>query len=156
MRARLERLVRPAIALVVVVAGGLAALSLAGLPAELVATAGFRIGQPLWFLGVYLAVSALVPVMLRAHERARVADAARCCSPRVVAVDVTRFATGVDAIGFLNLLLVWLLVQQLGFHLADGALDGLGPPRCSGHRRRRARAPRRCSPPSGRTPSTCS
>ena len=51
---------------------GLAALSLAGLPAELVATAGFRIGQPLWFLGVYLAVSALVPVMLRAHERARV------------------------------------------------------------------------------------
>ena len=73
VRARLERLVRPAIALVVVVAGGLAALSLAGLPAELVATAGFRIGQPLWFLGVYLAVSALVPVMLRAHERARMA-----------------------------------------------------------------------------------
>ena len=52
--------------------GGLAALSLAGLPAELVATAGFRIGQPLWFLGVYVAVSALVPVMMRAHERARV------------------------------------------------------------------------------------
>jgi len=50
--ARLERLVRPAIALVVVVAGGLVALSLAGLPAEVVATAGFRIGQPLWFLGV--------------------------------------------------------------------------------------------------------
>ena len=82
VRARLERLVRPAIALVVVVAGGLAALSLAGLPAELVATAGFRIGQPLWFLGVYLAVSALVPVMLRAHERARVAHAGRCCSRR--------------------------------------------------------------------------
>ena len=45
----------------------------------------------------------------------------------MVAVDVTRLATGVDAIGFLNLLLVWLLVQQFGFHLADGALDGLRP-----------------------------
>ncbi|HKH09315.1 MAG TPA: acyltransferase family protein, partial [Agromyces sp.] len=67
VRARLERLVRPAIALVVVVAGALVALSIAGLPPELVATAGFRIGQPLWFLGVYLATSALVPVMVRAH-----------------------------------------------------------------------------------------
>jgi len=125
VRARLERLVRPAIALVVVVAAGLAALSLAGLPAELVATAGFRIGQPLWFLGVYIAVSALVPVMLRAHERARVLTPLVLLAA-VVTVDVTRLSTGIDAIGFLNLLLVWLLVQQFGFHLADGGVDGLG------------------------------
>ena len=124
VRSRLERLVRPALALVVVVAAGLAALALAGLPAELVATAGFRIGQPLWFLGVYLAISALVPVMLRAHERARVLTPIVLLAA-VVTVDVTRIATGLDAIGFLNLLLVWLLVQQLGFHLADGALDRL-------------------------------
>ena len=64
--------------------------------------------------------------MVRAHERARVATPVLLLVG-VVAVDVTRFATGVDAIGFLNLLLVWLLVQQLGFHLADGALDGLRP-----------------------------
>ena len=125
VRARLERLVRPAIALVVVVAGALVALSLAGLPAELVATAGFRIGQPLWFLGVYLAISALVPVMLRAHERARMLTPFALLAA-VVAVDVTRLSTGVEAIGFLNLLLVWLLVQQLGFHLADGSLDRFG------------------------------
>ena len=125
VRARLERLVRPALALVVVVAAGLAALALAGLPAELVATAGFRIGQPLWFLGVYLAISALVPVMLRAHERARKLTPL-VLLVAVVAVDVTRLTTGVDAIGFLNLMLVWLLVQQLGFHLADGDLDRLG------------------------------
>ncbi|MCD2441300.1 acyltransferase [Agromyces sp. SYSU K20354] len=124
VRARLERLVRPAVALVVVVAAGLAALAVAGLPAELVATAGFRIGQPLWFLGVYIAISALVPVMLRAHERARVLTPVMLLAA-VVAVDVTRLATGVEAIGFLNLMLVWLLVQQLGFHLADGALDRL-------------------------------
>ena len=126
VRARLERLVRPAIALVVVVAGALVALSLAGLAPELVATAGFRIGQPLWFLGVYVATSALVPVMVRAHERARVLTPLALLAG-VVAVDVLRFSTGVDAIGFVNLLLVWLLVQQLGFHLADGALDRLAP-----------------------------
>jgi hypothetical protein len=71
VRARLERLVRPAIALVIVVAVGLLALTFAGVAPELVATAGFRIGQPLWFLGVYVAISALVPLMVRAHERAR-------------------------------------------------------------------------------------
>ncbi|MEF3404779.1 acyltransferase family protein [Agromyces sp. CCNWLW203] len=126
VRARLERLVRPAIVLVAVVAAALVALSLAGLPAEMVATAGFRIGQPLWFLGVYLATSALVPLMVRAHERARVLTPVALLAG-VVAVDVLRFSTGLDGIGFLNLLLVWLLVQQLGFHLADGALDRLAP-----------------------------
>jgi peptidoglycan/LPS O-acetylase OafA/YrhL len=126
VRSRLERLVRPAIALVVVVAGALVALSLAGLPAELVATAGFRIGQPLWFLGVYIAVSALVPTMLRAHERARVLTPLALIAG-VVAVDVVRLSTGLDGIGFVNLLLVWLLVQQLGFHLADGSVDRLSP-----------------------------
>jgi surface polysaccharide O-acyltransferase-like enzyme len=124
VRARLDRLVRPAIAIVIVVAGGLVALSLAGLPADLVATAGFRIGQPLWFLGVYIAISALVPLMVRAHERARMLTPLGLLAA-VIAVDVVRLSTGVEAIGFLNLLLVWLLVQQLGFHLADGALDRL-------------------------------
>lgn len=126
VRARVERLVRPAVVLVAVVAAALVALSLAGLPPEMVATAGFRIGQPLWFLGVYLATSALVPLMVRAHERARVLTPV-VLLVGVVAVDVLRFSTGLDGIGFLNLLLVWLLVQQLGFHLADGALDRLSP-----------------------------
>ncbi|GAA1797107.1 acyltransferase [Agromyces neolithicus] len=124
VRARLDRLVRPALALVVVVSAGLAALAVAGLPAELVATAGFRIGQPLWFLGVYIAISALVPVMVRAHERARLLTPVVLLAA-VVAVDITRLTTGAEPIGFLNLLLVWLLVQQLGFHLADGGLDRL-------------------------------
>jgi hypothetical protein len=63
--------------------------------------------------------------MLGAHERARVLTPLVLLAA-VVAVDVTRLSTGVEPIGFLNLLLVWLLVQQLGFHLADGGVDGLG------------------------------
>ncbi|MEV1129103.1 acyltransferase [Agromyces sp. NPDC049794] len=124
VRGRLGRLVRPLIAVVAVVATGLVALSLAGVPADVVATAGFRVGQPLWFLAVYVGLSALVPLMVRAHERARVLTPLALLAA-VVAVDVTRLSTGIEAIGLANLLLVWLLVQQLGFHLADGGLDRL-------------------------------
>jgi hypothetical protein len=141
VRARIVRLVRPAIAVVVVVASGLVMLRLAGLPEDLVATAGFRIGQPLWFLGVYLVTSALVPVMVRAHERARLLTPIALLAA-VVAVDVVRLSTGIDAIGLLNLVLVWLLVQQLGFHLADGALDRLRPSALLEHRGRGARRSR--------------
>ncbi|MET0853751.1 MAG: acyltransferase [Microterricola sp.] len=124
VRGRIDRLVRPALALVVVVGAVLLALAMFGMPAELVATAGFRIGQPLWFLGVYILCSALVPLMVAAHERARVTTPVLLLAA-VVAVDVARMGSGIEAIGFLNLLFVWLLVQQLGFWLADGHVDAL-------------------------------
>ncbi|MFF2271852.1 acyltransferase [Agromyces sp. NPDC058136] len=124
VRARIERLVRPAIALVAVVAAGLVTLSLAGVPGDVVAVAGFRIGQPLWFLAVYLGASALVPFLVGLHERAPVLTPLALLGG-VVAVDLLRLSTGIEPIGYANLALVWLLVQQLGFHLADGAFDGL-------------------------------
>ena len=40
-------------------------------------------------------------------------------------VDVVRVASGWEALGFLNLAFVWLAAQQLGFFLADGAIDAL-------------------------------
>ncbi|KQM82373.1 acyltransferase [Agromyces sp. Leaf222] len=122
VRGRLARLVRPAIALVVVVGLALAVLAAAGLPAEVVATAGYRIGQPLWFLAVYLACTSLVPLMARVHSRHPFATVGVLLAV-VVAVDLVRMATGIDAIGFANLLAVWLLVQQGGFLLADGTVE---------------------------------
>ncbi|MGB8020749.1 MAG: acyltransferase, partial [Candidatus Nanopelagicales bacterium] len=78
--------------------------------------------QPLWFLGVYLWVVALVPVTLRAHHRfgwwVPVA--------LVVAVgvgDLGRFWSGAAAAGYANVLLVWLLMHQLGYFCLDGTLD---------------------------------
>ncbi|WP_234407297.1 acyltransferase family protein [Microterricola viridarii] len=124
VRGRIDRLVRPAIVLVAVVGAVLLGMLAVGVPAELVATASFRIGQPLWFLAVYILCSALVPLMVAAHERARRTTPA-VLATAVIAVDAVRFATGSDAVGFLNLLFVWLLVQQLGFWLADGAVEAL-------------------------------
>jgi peptidoglycan/LPS O-acetylase OafA/YrhL len=70
--------------------------------------------SPLWFLGVYLMLIALLPVALWAHRRFGVlvlvwlAGAAMC-------VDVLRFHYRVDGIGWLNMLLVWALAHQAGF-----------------------------------------
>ncbi|WP_308798819.1 acyltransferase family protein [Agromyces silvae] len=122
VRGRLGRLVRPAIVLILVVAAGLVALTMAGVPADVVEIAGHRIGQPLWFLAVYLGCTALVPAMVRLHERHPVTTVV-ALAVAVVAVDATRFATGIDAIGFANLAFVWLLMQQLGFWLADGRIE---------------------------------
>lgn len=78
--------------------------------------------QPLWFLGVYLLVVALVPMTLRAHRRfgwwVPVALVAA-----VGLGDLGRFWSGVPAAGYANVLLVWLLMHQLGYFCVDGTLD---------------------------------
>jgi surface polysaccharide O-acyltransferase-like enzyme len=122
--ARVHRLLVPA-ALSIAVAGvGLAALALAGVPGDIILIAGFRYSQPLWFLGVFLLCQALLPAMLTAHDRAPV-RALLALAAGAVMVDVARAVTGVGVIGFLNLALVWLTLQQLGFFLADGRIDAL-------------------------------
>ncbi|MEU0130987.1 acyltransferase family protein, partial [Streptomyces sp. NPDC006289] len=74
--------------------------------------------QPLWFIGIYLAMVALTPPLLKLHDRygwgvfAALAGAA-------AAVDVLRFAAGVPYLEFLNFAFVWLAVHQLGFLRAD-------------------------------------
>lgn len=119
---RMRRLLPPALGAMGVTAVVLLVLSLSGVPADMVAVAGFRMSQPLWFLGVYLLCTALVPLVTAAHRAApRVAVAA--LAALVVAVDTTRITTGIEALGFANLLFVWLLLQQLGFHLADGRVS---------------------------------
>lgn len=123
---RMQRLVIPGVVLAAVIGVGLLAMTLAGVPADIVATAGFRISQPLWFLGVYILCSGLVPTMVRLHEWRPVTSMLALIG-LAAAVDVARFATGIDAIGFANLLFVWLAVQQAGFWLADGRFERIRP-----------------------------
>lgn len=123
---RVHRLLRPAMYVVAVVALALAALTVAGVPAELIATAGFRYGQPLWFLGVFLLCQALLPWLVSAHRKAPLRTIGALALAAVV-VDVLRAATGIEGLGFLNLAFVWLTLQQLGFFLADGTIDALSP-----------------------------
>lgn len=77
--------------------------------------------QPLWFLGVYLWVVALVPLTLRAHVRFGWAVPV-AMGVGVALLDLGRFGLGSDALGYPNALLVWLLMHQLGYHYVDGSL----------------------------------
>ncbi|MFE4196798.1 acyltransferase [Paenarthrobacter sp. NPDC056912] len=121
IRARLVRLLVPSVVLVGLVGAGLVLMTLAGVPADIVSTAGYRISQPLWFLAVYLGSSALVPLLAHAHHIARVRTIVGLLLA-IAAVDALRIVTGQTAFGYANLIFVWLFIQQLGFWLADGSI----------------------------------
>ncbi|MFC8683328.1 acyltransferase [Microbacterium ureisolvens] len=121
---RVHRLLLPAIVTIATAGALLAGLAAAGVAPDLVALAGFRFAQPLWFLGVFLVCQALLPSLLRLHERAPLPTIGVLASA-AVAVDIVRIASGVEGLGFLNLAFVWLTLQQVGFFLADGSIDAL-------------------------------
>jgi peptidoglycan/LPS O-acetylase OafA/YrhL len=121
---RVHRLLRPPTVEIGVVGAALAARSLAGLPADIVATAGFRYGQPLWFLGVFLLCQALLPTLAHAHSHMPKSMLAALVLA-ALGIDALRALTGFDGLGFMNLAFVWLALQQIGFFLADGTVDRL-------------------------------
>jgi peptidoglycan/LPS O-acetylase OafA/YrhL len=70
--------------------------------------------SPLWFLGVYLVLIVLLPAALWVHRRLDVLALVLLAGAAVV-VDVLRFRYGLEAVGLVNLLVVWGLAHQLGF-----------------------------------------
>lgn len=124
LAARVHRLLVPVLAPLALIALVLTALAALGMPESLLAEAGLRWREPLWFLAVFLGAQALLPTLLRAHERAPWASLLALVGG-AVAVDVLRARTGIDAVGYANLALVWLALQQAGFLLADGHLERL-------------------------------
>jgi hypothetical protein len=120
-RSRTARLLRPTAVFVAIWLLAALAAALAGQDQGLVRVALRTVVQPLWFLGVYLGLVALAPVMWRLHRRlggwVPVALLAAA-----VTVDALRFA-GHSRIAALNLFFVWAAVHQLGFLYADGTLQ---------------------------------
>jgi fucose 4-O-acetylase-like acetyltransferase len=121
---RLVRLLRPVLVFAAVWLALPPVLGRLGLPAEQVGLVGKVIGQPLWFLGVYLTVVALAPAMVRLHRRFGLLVPA-ALALAVAGVDALRLGAGFERAGLLNLLLVWTLAQQAGFFYADGSLTRL-------------------------------
>lgn len=92
-----------------------------GVPAQPLGVGAQLTGQLLWFLAVYLIAVTVTPYALRLHERHgwRVPV---LLSAGAVLTDVVRFSSGIDALGYVNVLFVWLAVHQLGFFYAGGRL----------------------------------
>jgi hypothetical protein len=110
---RLQRLAVPALALVIVwTALGVTFGAIFDL--QWIGRAVLLVVSPLWFMGVYLMLVALLPVFLWLHERwdsiVLVFFAATAG-----AVDILRFRYGYEWLGIVNMIAVWGLCHQLGF-----------------------------------------
>jgi len=124
LQGRLVRLLRPTLVFVVFWHLALPAAAALGMSQNRVDVIGQLLGQPLWFLGVYVAMTALAPVMAAWHTRSpRIALAMLVIS--AVVVDWFRMGRGMESVGYVNLAFVWLFAQQLGFAYADGSFARL-------------------------------
>ena len=124
LKARLERLIGPVLPLLVVWALISAFAPSFGVTQEVLSIASQMAIVPAWFLAVYVIVVVLAPVTYGAWKRfgfgsfwALVALAAFD--------DYLFFATGTEALGYLNFVFVWFAIHQLGYAWRDGQLDGL-------------------------------
>ncbi|WP_328509912.1 acyltransferase [Streptomyces mirabilis] len=121
LRARLQRLLRPTVVFIGVWGALALALQLAGWEGGLLDVSLRLVAQPLWFIGIYLAMVAFTPPLLRLHERYGWGAFGGLAAAAGL-VDVLRFGFGVPYVEFLNFAFVWLAVHQLGFLRADGKL----------------------------------
>ncbi|MCK8681519.1 acyltransferase family protein [Streptomyces lichenis] len=121
LRGRLQRLLRPTMVFVLVWGAVALAVQLLGGGGGVTGVALRLVAQPLWFIGIYLAMVAFTPPLLRLHER-HGWGAFLGLVAAAVAVDVLRFACAIPYVEFLNFAFVWLAVHQLGFLRADGMI----------------------------------
>lgn len=87
-------------------------------PAEVVYAGAMSATVPLWFLAVYISLTALAPLT---HAWWRRSGPVTILIPAAVAVaiDVARFGLDVPGIGWVNFLFVWAAVHQLGYWWSD-------------------------------------
>jgi fucose 4-O-acetylase-like acetyltransferase len=116
LAARLVRLVRPILVLLAVWVPLVLVLEVRGVDPHVLGPMTKLVVQLLWFVGAYLIVVALTPVMLRLHRR----------YGGWVLAALAGLAATLDATGggpaYLNFAVVWLFAGQLGFHYRDGRL----------------------------------
>lgn len=131
LRARLERLLRPSLVFLgvwVVAQAGLHIFEVGRVTTPYLrgmkppgATVPFG---PLWFLGMYVLVVIVSPLMIRLHKRFGLAAPAAMVVG-AVAADAIGFTTGFEEARWANVAFVWLLPHQIGFFYTDGRLQRL-------------------------------
>ncbi|HSM02672.1 MAG TPA: acyltransferase [Acidimicrobiia bacterium] len=114
---RTRRMWTPVTPLLLVWVGLIVLLRLMLDPA-LVSSASMSATIPLWFLAVYLTLTGAAPVTHR-WWRAWGPASVAAMAGAAIAVDVARFVGEVPGIGWLNFVLVWATVHQIGYWWAD-------------------------------------
>lgn len=121
--ARLRRLVLPALPLLALWAGFAIATWSGVMDPMLVDLTSLGALSPLWFLAVYVAVVAIVPLTRKAWVRFGVWSFWAPVLATVV-VDIAAFGFDVTWLRWVNYALVWPAVHQLGYLWRDGRLGG--------------------------------
>ncbi|XIE78377.1 acyltransferase [Streptomyces sp. SBR177] len=121
---RVARLGRPVLGVTAVWAALLPLLHHGfGVPSDTLRTASTLVVQPLWFVGVYVVVTALTPYCVRAARRLG-AWAAAPLLGSVAVVDFLRYGPYAEAmpswLGVLTILPGWLFAYQLGVSWGEG------------------------------------
>jgi surface polysaccharide O-acyltransferase-like enzyme len=124
LHVRLRRLVLPVAPLLATwTVAALVTLG-AGVDPDLVRVGSQSALVPVWFLAVYVGVTALTPVAIIAWRRFGWVAVATA-GATAVAVDATSLALDNEWVGWVNYLFVWGTVHQLGFAWRDGRLGGI-------------------------------
>ena len=126
---RARRLFAPAVPLMLVWAGLILAMRLFASP-EQVRAAIAMATMPIWFLAVYLTLTALAPLTFAWWRRLGPWTLAALAG-LAVGVDVARFVFRVPGIGWVNFAFVWAFIHQAGYWWCE--CDGRGgAPRWAG------------------------
>lgn len=122
IRGRFLRLARPAVPFFAFLTLGILMLHLTGVAPHSVAQIATGVASPLWFLAAYTFSQAYLPGMATLHALAP-RRTLLALGASALAVDAVRLGTGLPVLGLLNMILVWLFLQQLGILAADGWLQ---------------------------------
>ena len=123
LRQRLARVLGPTAVYVALVSAVVVALDVVGVAGSVLEYAGWAVAMHLWFLAVYVIVVMLTPIAMAAQRRWGLAAPA-ALGLGVVLVDVASLGFGVPYLGWLNYLLCWGALYQLGIAWYGGLLSG--------------------------------
>ncbi|MEV4897722.1 acyltransferase [Nonomuraea sp. NPDC055795] len=127
IRARLARLGRPVVPVLLVWCAAAGGMLVAGAELETVTALVRLVISPLWFLLVFAALTAATPLAVRLHPVWPLAV--------VVVVDLLRYGLAApDWLGWVNLAAGWLVPYTLGAAWTRGTLGGTGARGGSGER----------------------
>ncbi|AUG77064.1 hypothetical protein CFP65_2223 [Kitasatospora sp. MMS16-BH015] len=129
LRGRCVRLLRPVLGVAAVWALLIPLLRGLGLPAATVRTGTTLVVQPLWYIGIYLLLTALTPYCAKVGRRLGGWAAAPLLAA-VAVVDLLRYGPWAGSVpgwlGLVNLLPGWLFGYQLGVSWAQGRIGKAG------------------------------
>ena len=124
IRRRLARVLGPTAVYVALVSA--VVVTLQGVAGGVLEYAGWAVAMHLWFLAVYVVVVSLTPVAVAAQRRWGLWPPA-VLAAGVVIVDALTLAGHVPHLGWLNYLLCWGTLYQLGIAWQAGMLTGRRP-----------------------------